>query len=992
MSVPLLADAPTPRPTLALRDYQRSAIDAAYAWHATHEGHCLLVVPTGGGKSLIMGTLAAEAVAGGARVLVVAHRKELIEQNWKALQQAGLPTYQCGIISGQLGRKDRTTPATVASIQTIARNPYAYGPFDLILIDEAHLTPRSEDTSYRKYLQAAHVQRPTVRCIGLTATPYRLDSGRLDVGEDRVFDEIAYEITIQTLLDGGYLCPLISKATLARYDVTGVAMRGGEYVESALQAAVDDPATTAAVIDELATLAANRRRWLLFCAGVQHAEHMAEALTAAGYPAAAVHGELSNQDRASRLAALRAGTLRALTNCDVLCLDEETEILTSAGWVGIDAMTEQHDVANFDAETSRIWFSPPKLIVRRPRRAEEPMVVLDGPYRSVRVTGNHRMLHTTSRTGSFTIAQARTLVGKGTHIPVAGFAEPHDIGVEQEPPMKSSTARRVQSMSYHFRSTGMTDTEARATAEERVAAREALRFKQPQELSFAECRFIGFFFGDGSLHQKVGGGMVCAFSQSKVYKNVITWFDGVLADMSLAVPRYEHPERGAHGVVTWHVPRGTGFGPQQRSGYYPLTPYLVKSGPRSLLAFTADQLLALWEGLVMADGLHGTAARDLDECTWRVTSTQRGLLELLQEVFVQRGYDAKVTSCPAPTKANHAQQWRLFVRRGYARQWLAHRRFALEMTPWREERVWCVTSESGNLVTRRRGTVTIMGNTTGYDEPSIDLLALCRPTASTGLHVQMLGRGFRIAPGKENCLVLDFAGNCFRHGPVDAVRVRDPKKKSDQAAPAKTCPTCQEIVGTATRVCPACGHGFPPPAPVQLAPTAHLSPVMAREKGPVQWHDVTSVEFSRHVPRDPKKRDTLRADYKFHFQRVATEWICVEHEGFARQKAEQWWQDHLGGTCPATIDAALDIVDQLEQPVAIALEPDGQYDRVVNRRFTDAPAMVRAAAPSGLPRACWSCLHFDALVKHCHQWQADPPDDVQRKGCDAWSDEEVLPF
>jgi DNA repair protein RadD len=585
----------TTRPRLALRPYQRAAITAAYAWHGANEGHCLLVVPTGGGKSLIMGTIAAEAVDGGARVLVIAHRKELIEQNWKALQHGGLKALDCGIISGQLGRKDTTTRATVGSIQTLARNAFAYGPFDLVLIDECHLVPRNDDTSYRKFLDAQRTRNPNVRVIGLTATPFRLDSGRLDQGEGRFFHDVAYEITIGTLLDGGFLAPLISKATLARYDVTGVAMRGGEYVEAALQSAVDDPETTKAVVAELAELGAARAKWLVFCAGVQHAEHMAEALSEAGFPAAAVHGGLNTADRTARLAALRNGTLRALTNCDCL--------------------------------------------------------------------------------------------------------------------------------------------------------------------------------------------------------------------------------------------------------------------------------------------------------------------------------------------------------------------------------------------------------TTGYDEPSIDLLALCRPTASTGLHVQMLGRGFRTAPGKADCLVLDFAGNCLRHGPVDAIRVKDPKKKGEGPAPAKECPSCREIVGTATRVCPRCQFAFPPPQAPQLAPQALLAPVMSREKLPPKWWDVTSVEYSRHEPKDPAKKATLRVDYKYHFQRVASEWVCIEHDGFAKEKAITWWADHLGGAFPATIEEALERSSALEQPVAIALEPDGKFERVVNRKFHHAAV---TAAPARTNGPCFFCAHWDDLLTTCTKYQTTPPDDVRLIGCDAFADADAL--
>ena len=110
--------------------------------------------------------------------------------------------------------------------------------------------------------------------------------------------------------------------------------------------------------------------------------------------------------------------------------------------------------------------------------------------------------------------------------------------------------------------------------------------------------------------------------------------------------------------------------------------------------------------------------------------------------------------------------------------------------------------------------------TTGFNAPSVDLIAMLRPTKSTGLYVQMAGRGTRLAPGKENCLVLDFAGNVARHGPIDAVNpIVEARLRASQAAPqpaedpapSKLCPNCDSVVATAARECPDCGHEFSPP-------------------------------------------------------------------------------------------------------------------------------------------------------------------------------------
>lgn len=113
----------------------------------------------------------------------------------------------------------------------------------------------------------------------------------------------------------------------------------------------------------------------------------------------------------------------------------------------------------------------------------------------------------------------------------------------------------------------------------------------------------------------------------------------------------------------------------------------------------------------------------------------------------------------------------------------------------------------------KEGHITAVTNanvlTTGFDNPRIDLICLMRPTLSPGLYVQMVGRGLRTFPEKENCLILDFAGNVERHGPIHEVRKPTKKKGKNGVAPSKTCPKCLEIVSILARTCPCCGYEFP---------------------------------------------------------------------------------------------------------------------------------------------------------------------------------------
>ena len=233
--------------------------------------------------------------------------------------------------------------------------------------------------------------------------------------------------------------------------------------------------------------------------------------------------------------------------------------------------------------------------------------------------------------------------------------------------------------------------------------------------------------------------------------------------------------------------------------------------------------------------------------------------------------------------------------------------------------------------------------TTGFNAPAVDLIAMLRPTKSAGLYVQMAGRGTRLAPGKDNCLVLDFAGNVARHGPVDAVTPRTPTD-GDGAAPTKICPDCDSILAAAVRQCPDCGHQFPPPQ-IKVAATATTLAILSNMRP--QWVAVSDVAYGRH--EKPGKPPSLRVDYRCGLVRHS-EWICFEHTGYAREKATAWWRARSTAPVPATIAAALAISDVLPRPTAIQVRPSGRFTEIVNYRFDPCDTSAQASAPSAIAR------------------------------------------
>lgn len=243
--------------------------------------------------------------------------------------------------------------------------------------------------------------------------------------------------------------------------------------------------------------------------------------------------------------------------------------------------------------------------------------------------------------------------------------------------------------------------------------------------------------------------------------------------------------------------------------------------------------------------------------------------------------------------------------------------------------------------------------TTGFDAPNIDAVAMLRPTNSPGLYYQMVGRGFRLHPSKENCLVLDFGGNILRHGPVDALQIKDPTS-GEGKAPAKECPQCNAVIHAAYTVCPECGHEFPPPKREQHDREASTAGIISGEVTETDY-EVQDVYYSAHVKRDAPEGHprTLRVDYRVGFNDYRSEWVCVEHSpgSYARQKAEAWWRARSNDPCPIDADEAVALADASAlakvQSITVRSVTGEKYDRIVAYRLGTVPPAVNGGDLSG---------------------------------------------
>ncbi|MCW3780316.1 DEAD/DEAH box helicase [Defluviimonas salinarum] len=534
---------------LTLRPYQQAAITAIYGYFQTHTGNPLVVIPTAGGKSLVMASFIEGVLKAwpDQRILIVTHVRELIAQNHA--EMIGLwPDAPAGIYSAGLGKREAQARILFAGIQSIHRRAAEIGHTDLVLIDEAHLIPGKSSTMYRRFLDALKAINPALKVIGLTATPFRLDCGMLHEGQNALFTDIAYEAPVRALIDAGYLSPLVSKQPATRLDVSKVGTRAGDFIARDLAAAVDQDAITRAAVTEIIAHGRDRKSWLAFCSGVEHARHVAEEFGRQGVSCRTIFGDTPKDERDAILAAFKRGEIRALASMGVL--------------------------------------------------------------------------------------------------------------------------------------------------------------------------------------------------------------------------------------------------------------------------------------------------------------------------------------------------------------------------------------------------------TTGFNAPGVDLIALLRPTQSAGLYVQMVGRGTRLAPGKENCLVLDFAGNVRRHGPIDLVRPKRPGDGGGGEAPTKVCPDCDSIIALSATECPDCGYVFPA-REVKIAPTAATLPVLSPKQ---RWLPVTGVSYSRHDKAGG--RPSLKVTYSCGLA-TYSEWVCLEHQGYARQKAAEWWRKRAPGCpVPRSVAEALAQTSRLARPSDISVRPSGRYLEISGYRFAPCAHPTPASAPS----------------------------------------------
>lgn len=730
-----------------LRDYQQRALDELRSGILAGYRRPLLVAPTGAGKTSIAAELIRLATARGRRILFLAHRTELIEQCSERLDGQGVDH---GIIKANHWRRKPHHQVHVASVPTLVNRQLSTPP-DIIIIDECH---RARSDSYQHIID----RYPQAVIIGLTATPIRTDGK----GLGNIFNVMVQCPSVAALTAMGHLVPTRVFAP-SKPDLTGVKKTAGDFNQQGIQNAMNRPTITGDIVATWKRLASDRIT-VLFATGIEHSLHLRDAFLAAGISAEHLDGDTEADRRRKLLADLAAGRIRVLCSVGVLtegwdspgvscailarptastglylqmCLDRETEILTKDGWKSHQTLDNNDLIAAFDKATSRINWEKPLGVVRRPIGEQESYCSIDSPHLNIRVTDQHSMVY-----------RAASRTAKNWH---------------------TRTAADLGKLRVHFRLpvSGYQNCEG-------VPLRDC------------EISFLGWFLSDGTLNKT--NNAIC-ISQAENSPS-IGFIEQCLKECGFKYGRHVSVRKGKlkgyPAIVQFTVSKGK---PRLRdlhlSGWERIGRYIDKEVADSLFEMNHRQVGVLLDAINLGDGHKG-------RCSWiqktmRISTGNRRYADRLQALCVVSGYRCNIST-------HHYNKSPLYVLAICKKesavvggQLAEEDRSRLVFSPSDGELVWCVETQSGAIVTRRRDKVAIVGN---------------------------CGRILRPAPGKSDALLLDHAGCTLAHGFVDddrewtldVDRPTRPRLKIDLSLP-KVCPDCFRVATPATRVC-ECGYVF----------------------------------------------------------------------------------------------------------------------------------------------------------------------------------------
>ncbi|MGZ3742453.1 MAG: DEAD/DEAH box helicase [Pseudobdellovibrionaceae bacterium] len=307
-----------------LRDYQQDAVNNTIKYFQKRRDPAMIVLPTGAGKSLVIAELA--RIAKG-RVLVLAHVKELVEQNYEKYKSYDL---SAGIFSASLGKKDWEQKVIFGSVQSVARAPDDFfNDFSLLVIDECHRVAEEGSTQYQEVIKKLQDRNPLLCILGLTATPYRLglgwiyeysQRGEIKTDKKRFFKQCVFELPLSYMIKNRFLTnPVKVDIPVTCYDFSELTDKDRMYTASEVEEILKgQKRLTPLIIKNIIDITErfNRQGVMIFSSSVKHAEEIMSYLPAED--SRVVLGDTPIDDRNEIVSDFKKKKFKYLVNVSVL--------------------------------------------------------------------------------------------------------------------------------------------------------------------------------------------------------------------------------------------------------------------------------------------------------------------------------------------------------------------------------------------------------------------------------------------------------------------------------------------------------------------------------------------------------------------------------------------------------------------------------------------------------------------------------------------------
>jgi superfamily II DNA or RNA helicase len=861
------------------RPYQIECVNSLWDYFVNGgRGNPIAALPTGTGKSVLPPMFMQRALTQfpGQRMIMLTHVKELVEQNYKALLRMW-PTAPVGIFSAGLDRKEAYAPIVFGSIQSVKNSIREIGHRDMLWIDEAHLLSPNDSSMYQQVISELRQTNSYMPVVGLSATPFRMGQGRLTDKtydsngneKDPIFTDLVFDITgvsaFNRLIDECYLSPLIPKQTQHVIDVSDVRELNGDYVQSDLADCIKRQNITRLALAEAWQIAHDRQSWIVFGAGIENCETITGILNEMGVGACCVHSKMKGEDRDAYIQAFKDGRFRAIVSNNILT--------TGFDHPQVDCIVDLRPT------TSVV------LHVQKYGRGTRPFFHPSYSFDMLR--------HINHRRDAMLMGGKRNCIASGQLV----LTNRGELPIEQV--LKSDLLwDGVEWVSHNgVICQGEQDVIEYAGL---IATPDHKIWSNNEWRTFNECRRERLPVSIGSIQ-----GIPVKQSDCYTTYGFQKQQKSCLHTMPLPIVQQDTIQRGDQFEIR-------------------------ESGLRRLRSSIKFKQTGFRRSKMASKSLHFSETTMHQSKRTKIPGLrrERNRIQIQQPVFngsLDNGQHTGLESAFADRQ--EGQQRTLRTRK------FANGTSSCEYEQPAKKPCNKATSFIQNVASRskiRRQNISrvlssenvIRGSQASFFQSEFkQTKRIVWDILNAGPRNRFTCQGLIVS----NCIVLDFAGNTNRLGPINDPVIPKKKGKGTGEAPIKLCPECGGYNHTTARFCADCNYEFI--FKTKIKSEASMAEIIRRNE--VEEPNIEIVEIDSmfaYLHSKAGKTDKMRVQYFSGIQSFNV-WLGFEpdEKGFVKHMAHNWWKQHSEGECPQSTAEALQRFPECRKTRQLKVDVSTQY-------------------------------------------------------------------